>query len=274
MNSNFWRRFFYIGLFSLIAYLLIGCTVWISTVLHYEINLLPVFQRQVIPASKDSGSYGTVATYIQNVFGDPIPYAVVYVDGRIAQADNNGFFKLEGLFPARYTLQIFAGGYQSYKWEITVEEGINEPVIKYDTGLWPEYFLGDFHILSNVPNKLFPIVGLANGSEQTIYVQKAIIHDASLKPLLDLMAIPDIIEYFSSLSSKVTIVNEPLRALKIPPKLVISGNVPPIAVDKHYETYFLEIHFGTEREHEKQEYQITRINTKLDTSGKWNPHLP
>ena len=55
-------------------------------------------------------------------------------------------------------------------WKSNLEPGLNSPILKYDTGLWPEYFLVDFHIYYSEDQRLLGIRGFANGSPEPIYI--------------------------------------------------------------------------------------------------------
>ena len=144
MRSNLWCHLLKTGITVLLIYLVVVYTILITTIIRNELSI--VDGTQVVSVLTSPPGSGVLRTQIRNVFGDPVPYGVVFINNRIFQGDNTGFFEVPSLKPGRYTLQIFAGGYEQYSREIQVEDGLNSPPIKYETGLWPEFFLVDFHI--------------------------------------------------------------------------------------------------------------------------------
>lgn len=272
IDPRFLKRVLRVGIASLVAYLAIGYIVFVATLVRWEVGLLPPARPVSSIASRDTGVYGTITSQVRNVFGDPVPYAVVHIGGRTIQADQNGNFILEGLAPDRYVMEIFAGGYERYKWEITVGEGNNTPIIKYDSGLWPEKFLADFHVFYASNDRLFGLVGFANGSHETIYVSSATIIDPNGNAIIDVLRQHDGFNYYNYLSNKVEVVETPEPALRIPSKAWVNGEIPPITGPFPPGTYHLEILYGNQEEHEKQQYQ--RIQYSDQGDNNWNPHLP
>lgn len=270
--TTFWQRVLKIALYSFIAYVAIGYLVFILVLLHHEISLLPDSQPVTVSVSSDINA--TLSARVHNIFGDPVPYAVIVIDNQITQADSTGFFTIENLEPKRYALEIFAGEYQPYNWDILIDKGTNNPTIKYDTGLWPQFFLPDFHVFHNNSNQLFGLVGFANGAKEHLYIHRATIYDSEEKMILDLFTNPDILEYYQMLSNKVEITSTPQTALKLPPKTWISGEIPPIDSQLTEKFYYLEIHYGTEKDHLKGTYQVRQIIDSLDADSNLNPHLP
>lgn len=270
---NFRQRLLKTLIYCFFAYIALGYIVFASVVLHYEISLLPD-DKLIYTAADIQKRSGTLSTRVHNIFGDPIPYAVIFIDGRITQADSTGFFIVEELKPQRYTLEIFSGDYQPYQWDILIDDGTNNPPIKYDTGLWPQYFLPDFHVFHNNTNQLFGLIGFANGSKQPIYIHRAAIYDPNGNIILDLFEDPDIVEYYQMLSTKVESVTTPQQALRLPSKTWINGEIPPIDSPLTPGVYQLEVHYGTETGHQSGVYRVQRIEDYLQTYPNWNPHLP
>ncbi len=273
-GRTFWLPFFRIGLYTLLSYVVIAYFIFFVTLVRWEVSLLPSSISVVTPVSKDSGSYSIVSSRIHNVFGDPIPYAVVHISGRIVQADSTGHFTLEGIVPNRYSMEIFAGGYRRYKWDIHVEEGTNTPIIKYDTGLWPAFFLPDFHVFHYTNDALYGIIGFANGSDQPLYIHRITIYDPREDIVIDFLNHSVGLEYFQNLSGKVEIVKGPQKALRLAPQSWFTGDLPPVTTPLLKGIYHMEIHFGTQREHDTSTYQVMRIKDQLDVDSNWNPHLP
>ncbi len=273
-DPNNYRPILRIGLYSLIAYVAIAYIVFITMVIHYEISLFSPAEPVATRASIDRDSYGIVSSRIHNVFGDPIPYAVVHLNGRIAQADSTGHFTIEEIYPNRYDIEIFAGGYGRYRWGIQVEEGINTPVIKYDTGLWPQFFLTDFHVFHHNSDKIFSIIGFANGSNEPLYIHRVTIYSPRNETPMELLDTREVLEHFLSLSGKLSLVENPQVALRLAPQSWFSGSLPPLDGPAAKGTYTLEVHVGTEDDHERGAYRVDRIKDHLDMDSNWNPHLP
>ncbi len=274
MNQvNFWKRLFKMVVCCLISYVVLGYVIFAFVILHYEVNLLSD-NKPALAITDNNGAGGILSTRIHNIFGDPIPHAVVFIDGRVVQADATGFFIVENLKPQRYFLEIFSGEYQPYKWEVLIDEGTNNPPIKYDTGLWPQFFLPDFHVFHNHTNELFGLVGFANGSDQPLYIHRATIYDPDGNIILDLFEHPELVEYYQVLSTKVELVTTPQQALRLPSKTWINGEIPPINTSTASGIYQLEVHYGTTADHQNGIYKVRRVEDVLRANPNWNPHLP
>jgi hypothetical protein len=241
----------------------------ITTIIRNE---LQIWGGREVPALAGPEGSAHLHMYVRNVFGDPLPYAVIYVAGRVAQADSTGFVELAGLKPGRYEMAVFAGGYQPLTLEVHLEPGRNSPVIKYDTGLWPEDFLVDFHLYHSSDQRLMGMLGFANGSAEPIYIHRAALLSPQGGLITDFLHDGDGFAYFAGLSTKITVVEEPQRALVWPPRTWQPGEFPPIPGSFQAGTYTLEIHYGSEGEHQAGEYRTLRINNHLYYDLTGNPH--
>lgn len=270
---NSWYQIIKFAICSLIVYLFIGYLLLAAYLLHYEINIF-TGAGSTLYVSTNNNATSSLSARVHNVFGDPIPHVVAFIDGRIVQADATGFFSIDKLVPGRYTLELFAGEYQPYRWDILIEDGTNNPSIKYDTGLWPQYFLPDFHVFHNNSGLLFGLIGFANGSDQPIYVHQARIYDPNGEQIFDLFSDPDMVEYYQILSTKIDVVTEPQTALRISSRTWVLGEIPPTLSNLTEGMYRLQIHYGAEKHHQTGLYQLHSIADQLEPNPNLNPHLP
>lgn len=242
----------------------------IITIIRNEIQ---IWGGRAATVSAQPAEPAHITTHICSVFGDPLPYAVVYVGGRVAQADSTGLVELAGLSPGRMEMTVFAGGFQPLTLEVQLEPGANSPVIKYDTGLWPESFMADFHIYySSEQRALLGILGFANGTAEPIYVHRAVLHTPQGQAIADLLDTGGGFEYFAGLSSKIRMVEEPRKALLWPARTWQPGEFAPIPGVFAEGAYTLEVHWGSEAEHNSGQYQVLRVTSYLDFKLSGNPH--
>lgn len=269
---NFWRRLLRVGVYTLLTYLAIGYIVFGATIIRWEISLLPS-QPVTTPVAKESNNYGILNTRIRNVFGDPVPYAVIHINNQLVQADNEGRVNLAGILPGRYRMEIFAGGYHPYEWEIQIEPGTNSPVIKYESGLWPSDFAVDFHVFFFEDSTVFGTVGFANGTDEPLYIHRAVIYNPAGEEELELLQENDGMDYYNNLASKLAIINEPQPALKLPANSWITGELPPLDGPMEFGEYVLEVQYAPLKEHRQNNYRIHRVTDELEEDGNWDPHL-
>ena len=272
MRSNLWCHLLKTGIIVLLIYLVVVYTILITTIIRNELSI--VDGTQVVSVLTSPPNSGVLHTQIRNVFGDPVPYGVVLINNHLVQGDNTGFFKVPSLKPGRYILQILAGGYEPYSREIQIEDGMNSPPIKYETGLWPDSFLVDFHIFFTENGQVLGIVGYANGSEEPIYIERSTLLDPRGEVITDLLHDNDGFNYYAGLSSKIEIVEEPQKALKWAPRTWLSGEFPPIQGSFLPGLYTLEVHYAGLENHKLGKYQVLQIQDHLDFENNWNPHLP
>src|SRR5699024_7464450 len=150
----------------------------------------------------------TLQGQVRNVFGDPVPFAVIVIADRLGQADNTGAFSLQNLPVGRHAMEIFAGNYEKYSREIQLETGINSPPIKYDTGLWPQGILVDFHVFYKETDEILGIAGFANGTTEPIYIQRATLLSPKGEVITDILHDRDGFNYYADFSSKIEIVTK------------------------------------------------------------------
>lgn len=272
MLSRFWLRVGTFGLILLLVYLILSYACLFTIIIRRELQVLDAAAVVSVFNPREGGS--TLEGQVRNVFGDPVPYAVIVVKDRLVQADHEGRFTLEGLAPGRFTLEIFAGDYARYAREINLEAGLNSPPIKYETGLWPQEFLADFHIFFNQSGEIFGITGFANGTDQPIFIQSAVIFSPGGEMVLDLLHDQDGFSYYSNLSTKIEIAETPQRALRWAPQMWQNGEFAPIPGYFPPGPYSLEVHYAFEKGHESGQYQVLTITDHLDPESDWNPHLP
>ena len=272
MHSKLYLRLLKTGLILLLAYLVFAYAFTIIIIIRNELQILDA--TQVISAMSTVPGISSLEGQVRNVFGDPIPYAVILLGEQLVQADNTGCFQIGNLNPGRYTLEIFAGEYEKYKREIQIETGVNSPPIKYETGLWPQTFLVDFHIFYKEKDQILGIAGFANGSSKPIFIQRATLFDPRGEAVADLLHDHDGFAYYANLSSKLEVVEEPQKALKWAPRMWQSGEFPPLQGPFQPGPYTLEVHYAFEEGHNLGLYHTLQITDHLDLDANWNPHLP
>ncbi|NLO65960.1 MAG: carboxypeptidase regulatory-like domain-containing protein [Firmicutes bacterium] len=273
MHSRFWQHLGKWLLVLILLYLVGAYLTVFSIIIRSEMNILDA--ERAVSALMDTKGSSQLQTRVCSVFGDPICHAVVMIQNRLVQADNTGFFAMENLQPGRSTIEIFAGGYAKYRREINLEPGMNSPPLKYDTGLWPQEFLVDFHVFYKETGEVLGIAGFANGSDQPLYIHRAVLLDPKGKMIIDLLHDHDGFAYYAGLSSRINVVDEPQKALVWPGRMWQTGEFPPIAGYFSPGLYTLEVHYGFLDEHEQGEYRVIGLTDHLDLEENWSdPHLP
>ena len=270
MGKRSWERIVYTVMLVVVVYGTAVAALLAITIIRSELQIWG--GREAVAALSRPANPAHLQTYVRNVFGDPLPYAVVHVAGRVGQADNSGLIELFDLHPGRYNMTVFAGGYHPLTLDVTLEPGYNSPILKYDTGLWPEYFLVDFHIYYSEDQRLMGICGFANGSSESVYIRHARLLSPQGEVITDFLHDHDGFSYYADLSTKIKVVEEPQKALLWPPQTWQPGEFPPIPGIFHFGLYTLEVHFGSEEEHQLGQYQIVQITDHLDYELTGNPH--
>ncbi|HKM43237.1 MAG TPA: hypothetical protein VJZ70_04535 [Limnochordia bacterium] len=272
MVSRFWLRLGKLGLFLLGTYLVFAYIIVITITIREELTIVDA--SKVISVLSPAQGTSTLEGQLRNVFGDPVPFGVVVVGDHLVQADNIGAFRMTNLNPGRFTLEIFAGDYAKYSREIQVEEGMNHPTIKYESGLWPQVFLVDFHIFYKGDDEIFGMAGFANGTGAPIYIQRATILSPKGEVVTDILHDNDGFQYYTDLSNLLEIVEEPQKALKWAPRMVQGGEFPPLRGYFPPGPYTLEVHYAFKEGHELGQYQVLTITDHLDLDNNWHPHIP
>ncbi|NMB20004.1 MAG: carboxypeptidase regulatory-like domain-containing protein [Firmicutes bacterium] len=272
MVSGFWMRLGKFGLVLLGTYLLLAYILVVTIIIREELPIVDA--GKVVSVLKTAQGTSTLEGQLRNVFGDPVPFGVVILDDQLVQADNTGAFRITNLNPGRFVLEIFAGDYARYTREIQIEEGINHPTIKYETGLWPQVFLVDFHIFYKGENEIFGMVGFANGTGDSIYIERASIIDPNGEVVTDVLHDNDGFQYYTDLSNRLAIIEEPQKALKWAPNMVQGGEFPPVRGYFPPGPYTIEVHYAFQEGHELGQYQVLTITDHLDLDNSWVPHLP
>lgn len=272
MFSRFWVRLGKFGLSILLIYLFLAYLSIVTIIIRKELAIVDA--NKVISVLNPSQGASTIEGQVRNVFGDPVPHGVIIVGERLVQADNTGAFRITNLSPGRLTLEIFAGDYAKYAREIQVEEGINHPTIKYETGLWPQVFLVDFHIFYKEHDEIFGMIGFANGTAQPIYIQRATIMNPGGEVVSDILHDHDGFAYYAELSNRLEVVEEPQKALKWAERMVQGGEFAPVQGNFPPGPYTLEVHYALQEGHDLGQYQVLTITDHLDLDNDWDPHIP
>lgn len=272
MFSRFWVRLGKVSLFLLVTYLLMAYIIVVSIIVREELSIVDA--SRVISALSPIGGSSTIEGQVRNVFGDPVPFGVIIVGEHLVQADNIGAFRVTGLSPGRFTMEIFAGGYEKYTKEIQVEEGVNYPTIKYEAGLWPQVFLVDFHVFYKDNDSIFGMIGFANGSTEPIYIERASIINPAGDVITDILHDNDGFTYYMDLSNKLEVVEQPQKALKWAPRMVQGGEFAPLQGYFPPGPYSLEVHYAFKNGHELGQYHVMTTTDHLDLDNNWDPHIP
>ena len=272
MHSRLWFRLGKLGLILVLMYLFFSYTILITIIIRRELTILDA--TKVISVFSAQQNPSTLQGQVRNVFGDPVPFAVIVVEDRLVQADNLGSFSIANLTPGRQTLEIFAGDYEKYKREIQLEVGVNSPPIKYETGLWPQVFLVDLHIFYKEYDEIFGMVGFANGTTEALFIQRATLLNPQGEVITDILHDRDGFAYYANFSSKIEVVEDPQRALKWAGRVVQSGELAPLKGSFRPGPYTLEVHYAFAQGHELGQYHVMVITDHLDLDNDWNPHLP
>ncbi len=272
MFSRFWIRLGKFGLSLLLTYLVMAYIIVITIIIREELAIVDA--NKVISVFTPTKGVSYLEGQVRNVFGDPVPYAVIIVGDHLAQADNIGSFQVKDLHPGRHTLEIFAGDYLRYSREIQIEEGLNNPTIKYDSGLWPRIFLVDFHIFYKENHEIFGLTGFANGTSEPIYIAKASLLNPKGDVIMDLLHDRQGFEYYTETSSKLELVESPEKVLKWAPLMVQSREFAPIKGYFPPGLYSLEVHYALQEQYDLGEYQVLTVTDHLDLDNNRDPHLP
>ncbi len=271
MLSPRWARLGKCGLCILLIYLLAAYMSLFIIIIRSELQILDADGAVFVFNPNDGPCLleGTVCS----VFGDPVPHAVIVIQGRLHQADNTGSFLITGLDSGRFTLEIFAGNYAKYSREIHLELVTNSPPIKYETGLWPREFLVDFHIFLKDSGEILGITGFANGTEEPIYIQRATLIGPTSEVIEDLLHDRDGFNYYAGLSSKLAVTEKPQKALIWPGRMWQTAEFPPITGTFNPGLYSLEVHYAFQKGHELGQYRVLTITDHLDLDKDWkHPH--
>jgi hypothetical protein len=272
LPSRFWIRLGKFGLTILLAYVVMAYMIVFTIIVREELTIVDA--KRIIPALSSTESLATLEGQVRNVFGDPVPFAVLILGDHLVQADNIGAFRITNLKPGRHTLEIFAGEYAKYMREIQVEAGMNYPTIKYESGLWPQVFLVDFHVFYKENDEIFGMVGFANGTNEPIYIERASIINPSGEAITDIFHDRNGFDYYLDLSNKLEVVHEPQKALKWAPRMVQGGEVTPLKGYFPPGPYSLEVHYAFQEGHNLGQYHVLTVIDYLDLEDNWDPHLP
>lgn len=271
MVSRFWFALGRVSLLLLVMYLILSYVLLITIILRQEITILDASKAISVFNTKKGDS--SLQGQVRNVFGDPVPFSVIIFGEHIVQADKTGTFTLAHLASGRYTMEIFAGDYEKYSREVQIETGVNSPTIKYDTGLWPQIFLVDFHIFSKNSDEIIGIVGFANGTTELIFIQQATLLNPQGEVITDVLHDHDGFNYYANLSNKLEIVENPQKALKWAPRMVQGGEFPAIKGSFLPGIYTLEVHYAFQKGHDLGQYRVLTMTDLLEPDKNWDPHL-
>lgn len=273
MLSPLWARLGKYCFFLLLIYLLAAYVLLFTIIIRNELHILDA--NGVVSVFNPNGGPCLLEGKVRNVFGDPVPHAVIVIQDRLIQADNTGAFAVAGLQSGRFSLEIFAGNYAKYNREINLEPGANSPPMKYETGLWPQEFLVDFHIFHKNSGEILGITGFANGTDEAIYIQRTTLVGPRGEVIEDLLHDRDGFNYYAGLSSKLEITEEPQKALVWPGRMWQTAEFAPITGAFSPGLYSLEVHYAFQKGHELGQYRVSTITDHLDLDQDWkHPHLP
>lgn len=273
MLSPRWARLGKCCLIVLVVYLLAAYLVLFIIIIRSELHILDANGAVFVFNRNDGPSL--LEGRVCSVFGDPVPHAVIVIQGRLSQADNTGAFYVTGLESGRFGLEIYAGNYAKYSREIHLESGANSPPIKYETGLWPQEFLVDFHIFMKDSGEILGITGFANGTDEPVYIQRATLIGPKGEVITDLLHDGEGFDYYAGLSTRLSIIKEPQKALIWPGRMWQTAEFAPIAGTFPPGLYSLEVHYAFQKGHELGQYRVFTVTDHLDLDKDWkHPHAP
>lgn len=234
---------------------------------------LPFEENEFLPSPK-----GIVRFRVHNVFGDPVPGAIVELNGQRLVAGEGGLVGFVDV-PARlHTLRIEAEGYRPLQMNLRVNEGLNEPIIKYDSGLFPADFAVDFHVFhAKDPQEqqdVFIQMGWSNGTQDPILIRWFEIvdqHGNHLAPILDS---PEGYHRLALMHTALRLVTLPY-ALELRPQQNVTVDLPIVqAVPEQLGAVKLRLFYGTAEQHAANRYDELELVTYPALEPDFNPHRP
>ncbi len=233
----------------------------------------PSGESEFLPSPK-----GTVRLSVRNVFGDPVPGAIVELNGQRLVAGEGGTVEFVNV-PARlHTLRIEAEGYHPLQMSLRVNEGVNEPIIKYESGLFPTDFAVDFHVFhAQDPAEeqdVFIQMGWSNGTQDPVMIHWFDIvdqHGNRLAPILDS---PEGYRRLALMHTALKLVALPY-ALELRPQRNVTIDLPVIrAVPDQLGAVRLRILYGTAEQHAANRYHELEFAAYPEMEPDFNPHRP
>lgn len=275
-SRNLWPRLLHIMLYTLIAQCVLGFVVWGLAWNELQLGAQPT----ATPSESDflPKLTGRLETSVRNIFGDPVPGASFHIDNRTTIADRDGTVSISDLPIGLHQFTVHADGYQDYDHRIRINEGINVPIIKYDQGLWPIGFAVDFHVFhayeAQDEQKVFFQVGLANGSDQPVYIRAFYTLDATLQPADTLLSTPEGYRRLSLMHTALSLATEPY-ALVLKPWGIVHIELPPIVRRPVSEgPFYLIVHYGNKSAHERRSYVMLEVVAEIQHEPDLSPHRP
>lgn len=221
---------------------------------------------------------GIVRLSVRNVFGDPVPGAMVELNGERLITGEGGVVEFLDV-PARlHTLHIEAKGYHPLQMTLRVNEGLNEPIIKYDSGLFPADFAVDFHVFhANDPKEeqdVFIQIGWSNGTQHPVLIRWFEVTDQNGKRLAPILDSPEGYRRLSLMYTALKLVTQPY-ALELRPLQTVTIDLPLIqAVPEQLGAVRLRILYGTAEQHNANDYEELEFIVYPVLETDFNPHRP
>lgn len=230
-------------------------------------------ENEFLPTPK-----GIVRLAVRNVFGDPVPGAIVELNGQRRIAGEGGLVEFQGI-PARlHTLKIEAEGYQPLELNLRVNEGPNEPIVKYDRGLFPSGFAVDFHVFyAGSPHEeqnIYTQVGWSNGTQHPVYIRWFGIDDQEGNERAPFLDSPEGYRRLSLMYTALRLATLPY-ALELRPQQNVTIDLPAFsAVPDQLGPVRLRILYGDTAQHAASSYEDLEFITFPVHEPDFNPHRP
>lgn len=277
MFAWWYNRAVRVGVITLVAYVAVGFFALISTFMVE----MGVTQTVVAPHAFSAPPTGEVEGSIRNVFGDPVPSAIVHLDGFQTKTDADGTYRIRQVETGKHRFLIEAEGYNALTFDLLVEDGRNVPLIKYETGLRPIGVMLDFHVFwseRDSPPSLYAHAGIANGTMHRLFISGLQIRrQHSTEVIHDFLSDTKSFERMAIYYSEVDIATAHGLALTLPPHRVISPiEMPPVPLDsiEGLGAFEFIVHYALGDNYAHQQERVLHITAEPVREDDYNPHTP
>lgn len=221
---------------------------------------------------------GTVTTSVRNIFGDPVPGARLRLAGFEVESGASG----QAVFPeipiGLHELQIHAPGYQTLSVDLRIAEGHNEPLIKFDRGLWPTGFAADFHAFfqdeESAEQRIFLQIGIANGSDDPVYIRGFQIVDKEGLPVTHELETSDGYRRLVFMHAALALATGPYALILKERSYANIELRPVVAQPTHLGELRLIVEHAARDGHLRGDYHSLEITTTPVQETDLNPHRP
>jgi len=274
-DPGFWYRFKTMA--WLAAVFVLGAAYLALSGYTFTLGLMGFTESPTAAGLMPPSDRGTVEGVVCDVFGDPIPGAVLRILDTAVTADHSGRFRIEDVPLGPAQLVIEAEGFQQAAVAISVEPGVNYPQIVGDTGLWPADFSVRFHVFTNSPENgdtqlLFGLVEIANPRKDAVFISQIEVRDPNWEMVHDLLESEAVINHISQ-TYDLQLATNPVPAYVIPSRsrvvLELDALPQPAAG-----MYHLLLVYAAPDDHRQGRFQIIHLADEMDFDPDLDPHIP